>query len=199
VGFDLPLVYVTGDKLNQPVFGCNNLSGRVWQAAEGGGPAGTLPPHDFKARRCGGRALADVGATLCALLAPGLNVHQHRQPGRPPALHNALPQPSQTPSQTPTHDPTPRLGQVLFKSGGIGTLYPLYYALTQRAKRADAASKVAGKAEVAEEMSKMAHTAFVGAPRAAARLCRARLARAAAAGQPRPPPPASGGRAAPAS
>lgn len=26
-GFDLPLVYITKDKLNQPIFGCNNLAG----------------------------------------------------------------------------------------------------------------------------------------------------------------------------
>lgn len=30
--FDLPLVYIRGDKLNQPIFGCNNLSGVVWCA-----------------------------------------------------------------------------------------------------------------------------------------------------------------------
>jgi hypothetical protein len=26
-GFDIPLVYVNKDKLNQPIFGCNNLAG----------------------------------------------------------------------------------------------------------------------------------------------------------------------------
>ena len=26
-GFDLPLVYLFKDKLNQPIFGCNNLAG----------------------------------------------------------------------------------------------------------------------------------------------------------------------------
>mmetsp|Transcript_11824 Transcript_11824/g.35409 ORF Transcript_11824/g.35409 Transcript_11824/m.35409 type:complete len:217 (-) Transcript_11824:160-810(-) len=46
--FDIPLAYVSHDKFNQPVFGCNHLSGKVWPAAEGGGPAGTLPPHDYK-------------------------------------------------------------------------------------------------------------------------------------------------------
>lgn len=100
-GFDIPLVYITSDKLNQPIFGCNNLSGRVWPAVEGGGPAGGMAPHDFK---------------------------------------------------------------VLFKSGGIGTLWPLYYALTQRARRAAAtnrppAAEPPGKAQ--QEMQQMAHTAFV--------------------------------------
>jgi hypothetical protein len=46
--FDLPLAYITHDKFNQPIFGCNHLSGRVWPATEGGGPAGTLPPHQYK-------------------------------------------------------------------------------------------------------------------------------------------------------
>jgi hypothetical protein len=27
-GFDMPLVYVFKDKLNQPIFGCNNLAGQ---------------------------------------------------------------------------------------------------------------------------------------------------------------------------
>jgi hypothetical protein len=52
--------------------------------------------------------------------------------------------------------------QVLFKSGGIGTLYPLYYALVQRAKRADAAAKQQAPGVAQEEITKMAHTAFVG-------------------------------------
>lgn len=46
--FDIPLAYITNNKFNQPVFSCNHLSGKVWPAAEGGGPAGTLPPHDYK-------------------------------------------------------------------------------------------------------------------------------------------------------
>eukprot|EP00195_Chlamydomonas_chlamydogama_P002390 CAMPEP_0202922856 /NCGR_PEP_ID=MMETSP1392-20130828/78143_1 /ASSEMBLY_ACC=CAM_ASM_000868 /TAXON_ID=225041 /ORGANISM="Chlamydomonas chlamydogama, Strain SAG 11-48b" /LENGTH=224 /DNA_ID=CAMNT_0049616509 /DNA_START=50 /DNA_END=724 /DNA_ORIENTATION=+ len=70
--FDLPLVYMKDDKLNQPIFGCNNLAGMVWPAVDGGGPAGTLPPHKFI---------------------------------------------------------------VYFKEGGIGTFYPLYYTLTERAKQ----------------------------------------------------------------
>ncbi|EFJ42856.1 hypothetical protein VOLCADRAFT_97016 [Volvox carteri f. nagariensis] len=48
VAFDFPLCYIRNDKLNQPIFGCNNLSGQVWPAVEGGGPAGELPPHDYK-------------------------------------------------------------------------------------------------------------------------------------------------------
>ncbi|KAL6748548.1 hypothetical protein V8C86DRAFT_2874636, partial [Haematococcus lacustris] len=47
VGYDLPLVYLRNDKLNQPIFGCNNLAGQVWPAEPGGGPAGQLPPQDF--------------------------------------------------------------------------------------------------------------------------------------------------------
>lgn len=98
VGFDLPLVYIHNDQLNQPIFACNNLAGKVWPAEEGGGPAGTLPPHSWK---------------------------------------------------------------VLFSSGGIGTLWPLYYALGQRARRADQAARQAGPGKVQEEMQRMAHTAFV--------------------------------------
>ncbi|KAG1671794.1 hypothetical protein FOA52_000171 [Chlamydomonas sp. UWO 241] len=71
-GFDFPLVYIRKDVLNQPIFGCNNLSGEVWPAADGGGPAGLLPPHKFT---------------------------------------------------------------VYFKTGGIGTFYPLYYTLSQRARQ----------------------------------------------------------------
>eukprot|EP01025_Chloroclados_australasicus_P029046 TRINITY_DN2886_c0_g1_i1.p1 TRINITY_DN2886_c0_g1~~TRINITY_DN2886_c0_g1_i1.p1 ORF type:complete len:223 (+),score=33.62 TRINITY_DN2886_c0_g1_i1:102-770(+) len=46
--FDLPLVYLQDIKFNQPILGANNLSGEVWPAIEGGGPAGTYPPHGFK-------------------------------------------------------------------------------------------------------------------------------------------------------
>jgi hypothetical protein len=104
-GFDLPLVYITGDKLNQPIFGCNNLSGRVWPAAEGGGPAGSLPPHDWK---------------------------------------------------------------VSFRNGGVGTFYPLFYALVQRARRAGAAEKAPDLVAVKEDVGKLARTAFVGARAAGA-------------------------------
>lgn len=47
-GIDLPLIYIRKDKFNQPVFGCNNLSGECWSVGEEGGPTGTLPPHAFK-------------------------------------------------------------------------------------------------------------------------------------------------------
>lgn len=107
-GFDLPLVYITHDALQQPIFGCNRISGRVWPAVEGGGPAGTLPPHSWR---------------------------------------------------------------VLFKEGGIGTVWPLYYALTQRARRADAAARAAGDAGAGAsqqqpgadeaEAAKLASAAFV--------------------------------------
>jgi len=70
--FDFPLVYITKDSLNQPIFGSNNLSGEVWPAVLGGGPAGTLPPHKFT---------------------------------------------------------------LYFMQGGIGTLYPMFYTLADRAKR----------------------------------------------------------------
>jgi len=30
VAFDFPLAYLSRDKLNQPIFGCNNLSGGAW-------------------------------------------------------------------------------------------------------------------------------------------------------------------------
>eukprot|EP00884_Botryococcus_braunii_P021645 jgi/Botrbrau1/8164/Bobra.357_2s0010.1 len=48
VAFALPLAYLRNDNFNQPIFGCNNLSGECWPAVDGGGPAGTLPPHRFK-------------------------------------------------------------------------------------------------------------------------------------------------------
>lgn len=82
-GFDLPLVYIATERLEQPVFGANNLSGTCFPAVEGGGPSGSLPPHKWK---------------------------------------------------------------VVFASGGMGTLYPLFYALRQRALRADAAARVSAAA-----------------------------------------------------
>uniref|UniRef100_A0A7S0RKJ1 Uncharacterized protein n=1 Tax=Chlamydomonas leiostraca TaxID=1034604 RepID=A0A7S0RKJ1_9CHLO len=71
--FDLPLVYLRNDSLHQPIFFCNNIKGQVWPAVQGGGPGGSLPPHDFK---------------------------------------------------------------IIFKEGGIGTFWPLYYTLSVRAKNA---------------------------------------------------------------
>jgi hypothetical protein len=82
-GFDLPLVYIATEKLNQPIFGANNLSGTCFPAVEGGGPSGALPPHKWT---------------------------------------------------------------VVFKSGGMGTLYPLFYALRQRALRMDAAARASAAA-----------------------------------------------------
>jgi WW domain-binding protein 2 len=46
--FDLPLVYCRNDKFNQPIFGCNNLSGECWPVCEGGGPNGSHPPLPYK-------------------------------------------------------------------------------------------------------------------------------------------------------
>eukprot|EP01026_Neomeris_dumetosa_P031493 TRINITY_DN24970_c0_g2_i1.p1 TRINITY_DN24970_c0_g2~~TRINITY_DN24970_c0_g2_i1.p1 ORF type:complete len:215 (-),score=23.93 TRINITY_DN24970_c0_g2_i1:228-872(-) len=45
--FDFPLAYLKDVKFNQPIFGANNLSGMVWPALTGGGPAGTYPPHEY--------------------------------------------------------------------------------------------------------------------------------------------------------
>eukprot|EP00803_Ostreobium_quekettii_P003229 evm.model.scf_1010.6 EVM.evm.TU.scf_1010.6 scf_1010:34419-38685(-) len=45
--FDFPLVYIYKAEFKQPIFGCNHLSGLVWQAVEGGGPRGSLPPVKF--------------------------------------------------------------------------------------------------------------------------------------------------------
>ncbi|CAL5228893.1 g12110 [Coccomyxa viridis] len=47
VAFELPLAYIYSDKFNQPIFGANNLSGNCWPAVQGGGPAGSVPPHKF--------------------------------------------------------------------------------------------------------------------------------------------------------
>ncbi|CAG9465725.1 unnamed protein product [Pedinophyceae sp. YPF-701] len=46
--FDLPLAYIHADTFEQPIFGANHIKGRCWPAVDGGGPGGTLPPHDFK-------------------------------------------------------------------------------------------------------------------------------------------------------
>ena len=48
MAFDIPLVYIRKEKFNQPIFGCNNLSGECWPAENGGGPEGTLPPYQYK-------------------------------------------------------------------------------------------------------------------------------------------------------
>lgn len=44
---DIPLVYVRNDKFNQPIFGCNNLSGECWPVSDDGGPNGSRPPHKY--------------------------------------------------------------------------------------------------------------------------------------------------------
>ena len=46
--FDFPLAYVSNEKFNQPIFGCNNLSIDCFSVADGGGPNGTIPPHSAK-------------------------------------------------------------------------------------------------------------------------------------------------------
>lgn len=49
--FDMPLLYISGEKFNQPIFGCNNISGRVLPVqgspeAAPSGPSVQLP-HNF--------------------------------------------------------------------------------------------------------------------------------------------------------
>merc|ERR1711904_107502 len=46
--FDFPLAYVSNEKFNQPIFGCNNPSVSCFSVAEGGGPNGAMPPHKAK-------------------------------------------------------------------------------------------------------------------------------------------------------
>ena len=46
--FDFPLAYVSGEKFNQPIFGCNNLQLNCFSVAANGGPNGTAPPHTVK-------------------------------------------------------------------------------------------------------------------------------------------------------
>lgn len=55
-----------GERFNQPIFGCNNLSGSVFQVGEGGGPAGSLPPHTFTIYFREARALAHGAADFTA-------------------------------------------------------------------------------------------------------------------------------------
>eukprot|EP00252_Welwitschia_mirabilis_P011796 TRINITY_DN2621_c0_g1_i1.p1 TRINITY_DN2621_c0_g1~~TRINITY_DN2621_c0_g1_i1.p1 ORF type:complete len:228 (-),score=26.11 TRINITY_DN2621_c0_g1_i1:355-960(-) len=47
VAFDMPLVYIQGEKFNQPIFFCNNISGRV-KPVTPDSTIGEHPPHDFK-------------------------------------------------------------------------------------------------------------------------------------------------------
>jgi hypothetical protein len=46
--FDLPLVYLHGEKFNQPIFGCNNISGQVNPVLPEGAHWSERPPHSFK-------------------------------------------------------------------------------------------------------------------------------------------------------
>jgi hypothetical protein len=46
--FDIPLAYVNGEKFNQPIFGCNNLSVVCFPVGADGGPNGNQPPHKIK-------------------------------------------------------------------------------------------------------------------------------------------------------
>lgn len=49
-GIDMPLVYIRNEKVEQPLFGANALSGRCFKVDPNGGPQGELPPHDFRLR-----------------------------------------------------------------------------------------------------------------------------------------------------
>eukprot|EP00879_Flechtneria_rotunda_P001965 GHRR01002139.1.p1 GENE.GHRR01002139.1~~GHRR01002139.1.p1 ORF type:complete len:214 (+),score=59.35 GHRR01002139.1:188-829(+) len=52
--------------------------------------------------------------------------------------------------------------KVLFKEGGIGTFYPMFYALTERAKRIDAAAaKQAPLTQTTQAVQEIVHKAFV--------------------------------------
>mmetsp|Transcript_14236 Transcript_14236/g.17244 ORF Transcript_14236/g.17244 Transcript_14236/m.17244 type:complete len:188 (-) Transcript_14236:139-702(-) len=46
--FDIPLVYIRGEKFNQPIFGCNNLQLDCF-SVPAGGPGGSAPPHSIRA------------------------------------------------------------------------------------------------------------------------------------------------------
>lgn len=98
--FDIPLVYIRTHKLNQPIFGCNNLAGEVWPAVPGGGPDGSLPPHSFK---------------------------------------------------------------FLFREGGIGTFYPLFYTLAEKCKVLYRASQESQENRVQTQaiLNNMVSSAFV--------------------------------------
>ncbi|KAK3232730.1 hypothetical protein CYMTET_56935 [Cymbomonas tetramitiformis] len=45
--FDIPLVYLRKERFNQPIFGCNNLTGDVFSVA-GGGPNSSTPPYSVR-------------------------------------------------------------------------------------------------------------------------------------------------------
>jgi hypothetical protein len=47
----------------------------------------------------------------------------------------------------------------LFKEGGIGTFYQLFYALVERAKKADAASRQSSLAQTTQVVQELVHKA----------------------------------------
>lgn len=53
----------------------------------------------------------------------------------------------------------PHSFKVLFKEGGIGTFYPLFYALTERARKADAAARQATLAHNSQVVQELVHKA----------------------------------------
>ncbi|XP_050372728.1 uncharacterized protein LOC126790512 isoform X1 [Argentina anserina] len=48
VAFDMPLLYVHGEKFNQPIFFCNNIAGQVEPVVPENQPAALYSVHSFK-------------------------------------------------------------------------------------------------------------------------------------------------------
>lgn len=86
-------MYIRNEKFNQPVFGCNNLSGEVWSTEEGGGPNGVHPPHAFSLYFKNGGVGTFLPRFYLAL--------EHARRGPPPAgRHTAAQPPFQTAANT---------------------------------------------------------------------------------------------------
>ncbi|QDZ19311.1 hypothetical protein HOP50_02g18260 [Chloropicon primus] len=97
--FDFPLAYVSGEKFNQPIFGCNNLSMNCFSVGEGGGPNGAMPPHGakFYLKNGGSNTLLPLFFRLLEVT----RIEQRRaaeaaqQAQYPAVVHNVLPQVSE--------------------------------------------------------------------------------------------------------
>jgi hypothetical protein len=63
----------------------------------------------------------------------------HNEPRLAPTVTNR--------KKTQLSTPPSSFKQVLFKEGGIGTFYPMYYALGERARKAEAAAAAAAAAQ----------------------------------------------------
>eukprot|EP00210_Caulerpa_lentillifera_P008316 g7935.t1 len=86
--FDIPLVYIHGSKFNQPILGCNNLSGNVWPVHDDGGPSGRFPPIQFKlyfAKGGVGTFLRLFGMYMRQLRRVESNTHNPVETSRPAA------------------------------------------------------------------------------------------------------------------